>query len=555
MSRYYWPKSKKAGISSGASKSANKRSKATTSEFILTFNTLLYEKMIAKFPQADIRLHIAVICKVPDIVYSHLFNKANPNLPLEGGITPLHCLFLNRMPTYEYYYPYISRFSLDKNTRTIINSLSSYGSRLLPDVNGITPLSLASWKHSKALGGYLLHSVNCTVIDILHNGYFSLPKNEHVGNFDLDSIKSDIYMHDARLKTALLQHVKHGITPHKIPIDITREFLTCVSDTNLTDYYEVYSSQLSSYLALASTPAQQLFPGVKYLFQKFVLTPISDSANFINYFPLFNTLMSWLNSHVSLSTLDVITCWEYIVLSFVNEEVREGLLLVAPGIVSYLRKFLIPLIDKTLQYPNYTLSLAVGKIILFLKLLSDCEQVEILLRHEMQEMFDLFNRKHLILSSLHSYATTDPSTKYKIIDRIELLDFAMSFAFNLNEYVYGANGTILHQAADIGDKELIRYYLKAGVSPMIKNMSGNTCLSILTVKNFTMYQEICQEFNLGKPYNLMLLCAYVYIRHRIPLKHLHKHNLLRDFVIKLCSPQICKQMCLHCYKDYYKYNY
>ena len=423
MRRYNIPQSKKK---SGESKSANRRSKINRCEISLMTNMSQYEEMMDKCDNDKaLCLFVAVICRIPEQVRLHL--TTGPNVVLKGCYTPLHFLHFSEIPKTEDNYPTIRRTILDKSTKEIIDLLTSSGARLLPDPYGHTPLSMSAWRCSK-LGQYLIVTANCTVSDVINYGYFSLPPQRLNNHYSF--IKPNVSMSNIRLKRALLLHVKHGVTPHYIPIDTSRRLLTCVSDASVTDSFQVYSSQLSSYFNLVDTPGKILFPGVYYLLQQVVETTVSDSAEFDNYYSLFDTL--------------------------------------------------------------------------------------------------------------------------SIIDRVELLNFAMSFAFNFNEPVckYSEN-TVLHLAAIACDSELIRIYLNAGVSPMVRNASGDTFLSILRKKDIALYTNICQEFDLGKPYKLMVLCAYVYIRYRCPLIHLHKHKQLKQFIIQLSTSQECKQMCSHCYKEYY----
>ena len=539
MRRYNIPQSKKK---SGESKSENRRSKINKYEVSIMKDMSRYEQMMDKCDNdAALCLFVAVICRVPEQVKLRL--KTGANLVLNGCYTPLHFLYLDEVPnTVDNSYPIINRVILDKNTKAIIDLLTSAGARLLPDSCGLTPLSISAWKSSK-MGQYLMATANCTVSDVINYRYFSLPPQKLVK-------PNNVTMNSIRLKRTLLLHIKHGVTPHYIPTDTSRRFLNCISDTKVTDSFQVYSSQLSSYFNLVDTPGKFLFPGVYFLLHQVVETPVSDSAEFDNYFSLFDTLMSWLNLHPSLPPQDIVVCWKCIVKSFECEQVRENFSLFVPAVLCFLRKFLLPQIHA--KYSSWSISEAVGDVILFLKLASDYKHSQFIFHHEIQQIFDSFYKKNLIMMSLHNICSTRGTVRSSIINRVELLHFAMSFAFNLNESVckYSEN-TVLHLAAIACDAELIRIYLNAGVSPMIKNASGETFLFILRKKNFSLHTVICQEFDLGKPYKLMVLSAYMYIHYRFPLKHLHKHGRLRRFVIQLSTSQECKQMCPHCYKEYY----
>ena len=543
MRRYNIPQSKKK---SGESKSANRRSKSNKSEISLMTNMSRYEEMMNKCDNdKSLCLFVAVICRVPEQVKLHL--KTCPNLVLKGCYTLLHFLHFSEIPKTEDNYPTICRTTLDNNTKAVIDFLTSSGARLLPDSCGLTPLSVSAWRGSK-IGHYLMATANCTVSDAINYGYFSLPP------LKLNSyqyfVRPNVNMTNIRLKKALLLHIKHGVTPRYIPIDTSRRFLTCVSDVDVTDSFQVYSSQLSSYFNLIDTPGELLFPGVYFLLQQVVETTVSDSAEFDNYYSIFDTLMSWLNLHPSLPSHDIFGCWKCIVKSFECEHVRENFSLFVPAILCFLRKFLLPQIDHEVQKSsNLTTIQVVGAVIMFLKFVSDYEQSQFIFHNEIQQIFDSFCKKNLIMVSLHNIYLTQI---IRSSIRVEILNFALSFAFNFNESVckYTEN-TVLHLAAIACDAELIRIYLNAGVSPMIKNASGETFLSILRKRDLSLYTNICQDFHLGKPYKLMVLCAYVYIRYRFPLKHLHKHNRLKQFVIQLSTSQECKQMCSHCYKEYY----
>ena len=511
--------------------------KSSSSKPASTSTPSPYQAMMAQLDNpAQSSLHVSVICNAPELVASLLLKGAQPNRCLQGGLTPLHCLFLKTMPQCEDYYPYLSFQSSNvPKMKMVINHLVRAGSRLTPDLYSLSPLTLSLWRHSHMITKQLKATASCSVDDIIQTLYFSMPHK-------LFNIKNT-QVHSARLKKALVGHLKHGLTPHKSPIVPTREFLSCLSATNLSDDFEVYSSQLTSYLALQSPPGTQLFPGINILLQVSQKTAADDpSLSLENYFPLISSIIRWFNSHTSLPGEDTHSCLELISQSFSLKEVRDNIHLLVPDILSFIHALVIPLITNN----NY--KRPIGNVILFLKIVSDCPYSELIPRQEMCDMFHLFNRKQMVLSSLYTLL----SMRKDFINRIELLDFAMSFMFNLNETIHGYGGTALHLAAKYGDKELIRYYLRAGISPLITDDSGKTFLSVLTDYNhFDLNREICKEFSLGPPYRLVLLCTRVYIRHRIPLKYIHNNRILLTFVIGHATRQECEQMCSHCYKKFY----
>ena len=526
MRRYNLPKPRH-----GESKGGKKRSKDKKNTSLA-----LYENMMDQLEHAPlISLHVAVICNAPNVVASLLLKGAPPDRALKGGLTPLHCLFLDKMPPSEDYYPYLSNLAYNAvNFKMIINHLVIGGSRLVPDVCGLTPLTLSVWRRCSIVSNHLRATASCSVDDVIQLLYFSMP-------FKYSDIQPNTLAHSARLKRALSVHIKHGVTPHKSPIDTTRQFLSCVSATELSDCFEVYASELTSYLALQSTPGTQLFTGVKILLGNSVKMAAKEPS-LKNYFPLISSVIRWLSSHTSLDREDTVSCWKLISDTFGLKEVREKIYILVPAIASFLHKLVLPLIDK------YGEARPIGCIILFLKIVSDSPLAELIPREEMRDMFHLFNRKHMVLFSLFDCN----SFMWGFVSKIEMLDFAMSFMFNVNETIHGLGGTALHVAARSADMELIRYFLRVGVSPLIRDQQGRTFLAILVQYGFSeQSREICKEFCLGAPYRLVQLCIHVYIRNRIPLKHLHKNRILLDFVISHCDPQECRQMCEHCYKKYY----
>ena len=526
MRRYNLPKPK------GESKNGKKRSKNSKDTTVSLNNLARYESMMAELDNPPLScLHVAVICNAPEVVASLLLKGAQPDRPLAGGLMPLHCLFLNTFPPSEDYYPHLSNQAYNPvNFKTIINHLVRAGSRLSPDLFGLSPLTLALWRRCSIICSLLSATASCSVGDVIQLLYFSMSYNFCATN----TLK-----HSARLKKALTAHLKHGVTPHKSPIDTTRDLMTSLSATNLEDCFEVYSSQLTSYLALQSTPGAQLFPGVKMLLQESVKAAANELC-LMNYFPLVSSLIRWLNLHTSLPSTETNSCWELISKSLAFREVRENICILVPEIDFFLHKFVLPFIAE------HDDARTIGYVILFLKIVRDSPDPELIPRQEMRDMFHLFNRKHMVLASLLDYK----SIMWNFVDKIELLDFAMSFMFNLNESIHGFGGTALHVAARNGDAELIRYFLRAGVSPLIRDVSGHTFLTVLDCSYSQISRDICKEFSLGPPYRLILLCTRVYIRNRIPLKYIHKNKMLLEFVVNHCTRQECRQMCFHCYKCY-----
>ena len=536
MHRYHIPPKDK-----NSKKGGKKRSKDSSSASKDKDGTSIQD------PNKQYPLHTAVIHTRQGEVLSLLEKGADPNQRLECSITPLHCLFLPTKPQHEDYHSQLSsaKRSNTRNAVLIIQYLVGRGARLLPDSCGLTPISLAILTKSR-LRMHLLTVPSVYVDDVIHNNYFSMPKSSSA---DVDLLK-----HTCRLQRALSFFVKHGITPPVLtssdPLDRNLEILSTRLSTELTDPMEVFASQFSSYLEVHSSRGRVLFNGVTYLLEQVVNQVRTSNNADLTFICLFNALVAWLNSHEFLQNHHVFYCWSRFMELLNCEPGRAKLECIVPVMMKFLYKFVLPLIESNTVRSADEISVTVT-VISLMKTISDSEHSDIFPRRDQESVFGLLNKKQLVLHTINSCISFYDTQRSVYADRTELFDFALPYLY-MNDRIPGHDGTLLHTAASLGNLELLRYFLKAGVLPFVKNRSGNTFIDVLKNQKYNeVKDDICSEFKLQLPYALTILTANVYIRYRLPLKHLHRYPLLRNLVINLCKRHECKQMCVHCYKEYF----